>query len=257
MGLDITLGVLVLLAGIRGWFKGFVRQAIPLGALVGCVFLASPLRDLGRPYARGYFPSINHEVLDRLLWWTAAVLAYVVTAGIAFSLLKSVRKRTYGEPEPNRADQGAGFTLGVAKGLIFASCVASVLRAYGPGYYNQAPFVEDQTRASRSMEWAERYHPAESLWKSQPVQTVVGRVRTGGMWSNTEENAPAIVEKEEQAAPPKRQTARPTPAAEPLKTASERPKTLSLPRPEPDPDDLARDLREIDERLRRDDAKRD
>ena len=25
--------------------------------------------------------------------------------------MKSFRKKTYGEPEPNRADQGAGFTL--------------------------------------------------------------------------------------------------------------------------------------------------
>ncbi len=252
MGLDITLGVLVLLAGVRGWFKGFLRQAIPIGALVACVFLASPLRDMGRPYARDYFPSINHDVLDRLLWWTSAVLAYVATAGIAFSLVKSLRKRTYGEPEPNRADQGAGFTMGVAKGLIVASCVASAIRAYGPGYYNQAPFVEDQAKASRSIEWAERYHPAETLWKSHPVQTMVSRVRTGGMWTNAVEKAPEIVD-EPQAAP-KRQTARPTPAAEPVRTASERPKTLSLRRLDPNSADFGRD---IEEAIRREIPKRD
>ncbi len=255
MGLDITLGVLVLLAGIRGWFRGFIRQAIPIGALVGCVFLANPLRNLGRPHARDYFPSINHEVLDRLLWWTSAVLAYVVTSGIAVSLVKSVRKRTYGEPEPNRADQGAGFTLGVAKGLIFASCVASAIRAYGPGYYTQAPFVEDQAKTSRSIEWAERYHPAESIWKSQPIQTVVRQVRTGGMWSNAEEKAPATAEESD--SPPKRQTARPTPAAEPLRTALERPKTLSLPHSDPDSAEFARELRDIADSLQRERLKRD
>jgi uncharacterized membrane protein required for colicin V production len=238
MGLDITLGVLVLLAGIRGWFKGFVRQAIPIAALVGCVFLAAPLRDLGRPYARDYFPSINHDVLDRLLWWTSAVVAYVATAGIAFSIVKSVRKRTYGEPEPNRADQGAGFTLGVAKGLIFASCLASAMRAYAPGYYNQAPFVEDQAKASHAMEWAERYRPAETLWKSHPVQTVVAKVKTGGMWSNVEEKVPAIAEEKDEAPAPRRETAKPAPPTEPLRTASERPKTLALPRPGPDSDDI-------------------
>jgi uncharacterized membrane protein required for colicin V production len=252
MGLDITLGVLVLLAGIRGWFKGFIRQAIPIAALVGCVFLANPLRDLGRPYAREYFPSIHADVLDRLLWWTSAVLAYVVTAGIAFSVVKSFRKRTYGEPEPNRTDQGAGFTLGVAKGLILASCLTSAIRAYAPGYYNQAPFVEDQAKTSRAIEWAERYHPAEALWKSPPVQTVVARVRTGGMWSNAEEKAPANVE--EQTEPPKRQTARPTPPAEPVRTASERPKTLALPRLDRNSSsaDFARD---VDEILRREGVK--
>ena len=252
MGLDITLGVLVLLAGIRGWFKGFLRQAIPIGALVGCVFLANPLRDVGRPYAREYFPSIHHDVLDRLLWWTAAVLAYVVTAGIAFSILKSVKKRTYGEPEPNRADQGAGFTLGVAKGLIFASCLVSAIQSFAPGYYKQAPFVEDQAKTSRAIEWAERYHPAETLWRSPPVQGVVARVRTGGMWSNAEERAPATAEEPDST--PDRQSARPAPTTEPLRTASGRPKTLSLPRLDPESADFAR---EIDDALRREGLKRD
>src|SRR4051812_36217421 len=108
MGLDITLGVLVFLSAVRGWFKGFLRQAIPIGALIGCVYLADPVRDLARPHARSYFPSIGHEVLDRLLWWTAAVLSYVLTSGIALTILKSMRRRTYGDPEPNRTDQGAG-----------------------------------------------------------------------------------------------------------------------------------------------------
>lgn len=228
MGLDVTLGILVLLAGIRGWFKGFVRQAIPLAALVGCIYLADPLRDLARPYARQYFPSIGHEILDRILWWSSGVVAYVVTSGIAFSIVKSMRKKTYGEPEPNRADQGAGFSLGVAKGLIVASCVASAVRAYGPGYYSQAPFVEDQSKASRAIEWAERYRPAETLWKSIPVQAVVARVKSRGMWSDAQPSA-----KPKEAAPVDTETAKPAPAADPVRTASERPRTLSLPKLDP------------------------
>ena len=73
MGLDIALGILVLLGGIRGWFKGFALQVVQLVALIGCVYAASPLRDLSRPYARDYLPGIQPEVLDKLLWWSAAV----------------------------------------------------------------------------------------------------------------------------------------------------------------------------------------
>jgi len=234
MGLDVTLGVLVLLAGIRGWFKGFVRQAIPIAALVGCVYLADPLRDLARPHAREFFPSIGHGILDRLLWWISAVVGYLATSGIAFAIVKSFRKRTYGEPEPNRTDQGAGFTLGVVKGLVIASCIASALQAYGPKYYEKAPFVEDQAKKSRAMEWADRFHPAETLWKSPPVRAAVARVKTRGL--GAEEEAPALA---------KPKPVRSPQASEPVQTASERPKTLSLPRtPDPESPDFVREIRE-------------
>lgn len=225
MGLDIALGVLVLLAGIRGWFKGFVRQAIPLGALVGCVFLADPLRELARPYATSYFPKFNAEVLNKILWWTSPVVAYVATSGVALMIVKSFRKKTYGEPEPNRADQGAGFTLGVAKGLIVTSWFASLIGVHGPKVYPQAPFAEKQAKESKAIEFAEQYHPAETLWKSKPVQIVVERVKTRGIWGD--DDKPPIKERDEKDV--KVETARPEAASDPVKTASERPKTLSIP----------------------------
>ena len=49
MGLDLALGGLVLLAAIRGWFKGFVMQAVRLSGLVACVYAADPIRDQVRP----------------------------------------------------------------------------------------------------------------------------------------------------------------------------------------------------------------
>jgi uncharacterized membrane protein required for colicin V production len=229
MGLDVALGILVLIAGIRGWLRGFIRQAIPLAALVGCVYAASPLRDLARPHAREYFPSIGHEVLDRMLWWTAGVLSYVLMTGVCFSIVKAMRKRTYGDPEPNRADQGAGFTLGVAKGLIVASCLATALRSYGPNVYNQAPALEKQAEKSRAMEWSEKYRPAETLWNSTPVQKFVAVVKSEGMGTKVEEipaktakdAEPATVEK------PKKESRNPAEPA--IRTASEKARTLSLP----------------------------
>ena len=241
MGLDVALGIVVLIAGIRGWFKGFVRQAIPLAALVGCVFLADPLRDQVRPYAAQYLTKIGPEVLDRLLWWASAVLAYVAMAGMAFAVVKSFRKRTYGDPEPNRADQGAGFLLGGAKGVIVASCLASALQNYGPKVYNQAPFMEKESRTSQAMTLAETYHPAETLWNSKPVRLFVGRVKDRGMWGEAEGVRP------EDAAPSKKPRA--SADDEALRTASEKPKTLSLPRRlDPESPEFARQL---DDAIRR------
>ncbi|HEY2158980.1 MAG TPA: CvpA family protein, partial [Isosphaeraceae bacterium] len=59
MGLDILLGLVILAAAVRGWFRGFVLQAIRLGGLVGAVYSAAPIRDAARPYVNEYLPSIR------------------------------------------------------------------------------------------------------------------------------------------------------------------------------------------------------
>lgn len=253
MGLDIALGIVVGLAALRGWFKGFLRQAIPLVGVVACVYAADPLRDLARPHAREYFPTIGHGVLDKILWWSSAALAYLVLTGIAFSVLKSVRKRTYGDPEPNRADQGAGFTLGVAKGLLLASVLASVVGRFGPDYYEKTPFVEEQAKESKALAWAERFKPAETLWASAPVQSFVGRVQSRGIWTPAEpaDSAPPS-KKEKKARAKSAETAEPSrsSATEPVRTASGGAKTLALPRRGLDPNSPDF-VRELEDALRR------
>ncbi len=116
MGLDIVLALIILGAGVRGWFRGFVLQAIRLGGLIGAVYSAAPLRDAARPYVNSYLPTIRPELLDRLLWWLAAILCYVVTVGLASLAVKMARRRPFGEVEQNRTDQFAGFLLGGIKG---------------------------------------------------------------------------------------------------------------------------------------------
>ncbi|HEX8200072.1 MAG TPA: CvpA family protein, partial [Isosphaeraceae bacterium] len=111
MGLDVALGVLVLLAAVRGWFRGFLLQAIRLGGLVACVYLADPVRDLARPMAREHLATISPELLDKLLWWAAAVASYVVMTGVATWLVRAYRRHPYGESDPHRGDQSAGALL--------------------------------------------------------------------------------------------------------------------------------------------------
>jgi hypothetical protein len=115
MGLDLVLGVIVLLAAIRGWLKGFLLQAIRLSGLVACVYVADPVRDLVKPYVVPYLPSIRPELVDRLLWWTAAAVSYVVLVGLATLIANYSRRRAFGLADPRRNDQYAGFALGAFK----------------------------------------------------------------------------------------------------------------------------------------------
>ena len=229
MGLDIALGVLVFLSALRGWFKGFLRQAITLGALVGCVFLADPMRDLVRPYARESLPTIASEVLDRLLWWTCAVVGYLVVAGTSSLLLKLSRRRTYGDPEPIRTDQGAGFVLGALKGGIVAAFALAGLTRYAPSYLSTHGFLAEQSRGSHALEWSERYHPADQIWGSPPVQALVARVKTRGMWAGPTPPETAVGASEPADA------TRPAFPQPPRATSNQRPRSMAIP-PRLDPD---------------------
>src|SRR5262245_30043934 len=134
MGLDLALAALVLVAAVRGWLKGFFLQAIGLSALVAGVYLADPIRDFARPHVQEYLPGIRVELLDRLLWWTSAVLSYVALAGIGKGLLKAARRKPYGEREANRGDQGAGFLFGALKGTVVAAFLAAALLRHADTY---------------------------------------------------------------------------------------------------------------------------
>jgi uncharacterized membrane protein required for colicin V production len=234
MGLDIALGVVVLLAGIRGWLKGFVRQAIGLGALVGCVYLADPIRDYVRPHTQAYFPSIRPELFDKLLWWVAAVLAYIVSAGLAIWVVKLYRRRPYGDPELHRADQGAGFTLGLAKGVILGVFLTAGILKYEPTYSKFVPtgWIDDTVKASVALDWSRQWKPADRIWNSMPVQAFVGHVWTRGLWVDE----PKSAEK-----PPVQAAAAPS-----------APKTLQVPKTPEDPIDPASPdfLRQLDNAIR-------
>ena len=42
MGLDLALGVVILIAAFRGWFQGFVSQTVEIVGLIACVYLGRP-----------------------------------------------------------------------------------------------------------------------------------------------------------------------------------------------------------------------
>ncbi len=182
MGLDIALGVIVLMAAVRGWLRGFLLQAIPLAALVGSVFAAEPLRNLIRQPAHDYFPGIRPELLDRLLWWSAAVLTFVVASGVATAVVRLYRKRPAAEFETRYADQGAGFLLGVVKGGLVAAFLTAGMVDYVPSYVKSGGWIARQVESSRAVRLNAQHRPAAQVWNSPPVRALVAHVRSRGLW---------------------------------------------------------------------------
>src|SRR6516162_5493091 len=123
MGLDVALGVVILIAAIRGWLQGFIYQFIRIGGLIACVYLAAPVRDQVKPHVRGYLPSIPPDLADRLLWWVSASATYIVLVGALTLVLKMTRRPEIPGmiPQRSRNDQFAGFLLGIAKGGLIAA----------------------------------------------------------------------------------------------------------------------------------------
>ncbi|RUL89219.1 CvpA family protein [Tautonia sociabilis] len=241
MGMDLILGAIVLVSALRGWFRGFSAQAIRLVGLVGGIYLAGPLRDLARPIAADRLTSMSPDLLDRLLWWIAAVVAFVVLTGTATSLLNASRRRAsrdraaggFNAPS-HRGDQSAGFFLGAAKGAIVVAFLVAGIQRYSPRYLEAGGWVGQQVQTSRLLALSERYQPARRLWELPPVQAIVSHVRTMGLGSGTDpENAadapPSVAA--EDAIPP---------------APARRPSALAV---EPNLDDALEDVRRDLERL--------
>lgn len=183
MGLDLVLGGLVLIAAIRGWFKGFVLQAVRLVGLIACVYLADPVLAQVRPHVISYLPKAPADLMERLLWWASAAASYVVLAGLATLAVKLYRRQPVGLAEPNRGDQFAGLLLGAAKGALVVAFLASGVQKHALETLKKFPRVEEQSRTSQVLKWDEKYRPAETIWTSPPVRHFVGRVRQRGFFN--------------------------------------------------------------------------
>ena len=234
MGLDIALGVMILFGAVRGWFHGFVLQAIRLGGLVGCVYAAGPIRDLVGPQVAPYLKTIDPSLLGRMLWWSSAVVSYIAIVGLGSLAVKLYRRRPYGEPEPNRADQFAGFLMATGKGALVAAFLVGAIDRHVLTYARQVPWAAEQFQTSRALTWHEQYKPADRVWSAPPVQMFVAHVRQMGIDAPQTDGASKATE----AGP------------NPVQTAASRPPRLDLPT-EPALDARASDFAEkFDEALK-------
>jgi uncharacterized membrane protein required for colicin V production len=190
MGLDLALGVIILVAALRGWLKGFVSQAVRIAGFIACFYLADPLREQGRPYILGKMPAIDAGLLDRILWWVAAVISYIVLVGLTTLAIQLTRiPPPPGAPRSRRDDQFGGLLLGTAKGLLVAAFLAAGVEKYGAEIARNVAWAERQTTGSYALKWTAQYQPAARIWAAPPVRSFVEHIHRDGLKGQIETEA--------------------------------------------------------------------
>jgi uncharacterized membrane protein required for colicin V production len=190
MGLDLALGVIILIAALRGWFKGFVSQAVRIAGFIACFYVADPLREQVRPYILGKIPAIDAGLLDRILWWVAAVVSYIVLVGLTTLAIQLTRTPPPpGAPRSRRDDQFGGLLLGTAKGLLVAAFLAAAVEKYGTEIARNVSWAERQTTGSYALKWTAKYQPASRIWAAPPVRSFVEHIHRNGLKGQIETEA--------------------------------------------------------------------
>jgi uncharacterized membrane protein required for colicin V production len=199
MGLDLTMGAVILIAALRGWIKGFVNQAVRIGGFIACVYLADPVRDQARPYVLARLPKIDPALLDAILWWVSAVASYIVLVGLITLAIQMMRTPPPpGMARSSRNDQFAGFLLGAAKGLLVAAFLTAglqALQAYATELVpnatwvqqqitqlvRNATWVQQQMNESRALKWTDQYQPVPKILATPAVRNFVNQIQRNGL----------------------------------------------------------------------------
>ncbi len=182
MGLDLTMGAVILIAAVRGWIKGFVNQAVRIGGIIACVYLADPVRDQARPYVLTKLPKIDPVLMDRILWWVSAVVCYIVLVGLTTLAIQMMRTPPPpGMARSSRNDQFAGFLLGAAKGLLVVAFLIAGLQTYGTDLVQNAAWVQQQTNGSLALKWTDQYQPVPKIWSTPAVRHFVHQIQRNGL----------------------------------------------------------------------------
>lgn len=183
MGLDVALGIVILIAAIRGWLQGFIYQVIRIGGLIASFYLAAPVRDEVKPHVGAYLASIPADWVDRILWWVAVSVNYIVIVGACTLAVKMTRRPDVPglPPQRSRNDQFAGFLLGLVKGGVIAAFLVAGLVRYVLEQVETIPWALEQARTSQAIVWNDQYHPASRIWRSAPVTHLAKLIHEKGL----------------------------------------------------------------------------
>ncbi len=120
---DIAVVVLILLLGLKGIFRGFIKESFSLIGLVGGIFVASRYGDMvGNTIDQSFYHFQNHSALSLVgflvvlaLFWLVAVFLGTLFSGFANSGSMSI------------IQQILGFVVGVVKVFLIFSIIFYIL----------------------------------------------------------------------------------------------------------------------------------
>lgn len=113
-GLDLTVGVVLLISALLAFLRGFVQETLSVGAWIGATFGALYGVRYVHPYAREIIP------LD---WAADAAATTVLFLLILFvlSIATNMVARTVQRSALNPLDRSLGFVFGIVRGAVILS----------------------------------------------------------------------------------------------------------------------------------------
>lgn len=117
-----ALGV-VAVSALLAFGRGFVREALGIGAWVGAVWLATRYYDLARPHVREWIPDTG--IADPVAFGLVFLAGLILFSLIAGTLARVVRTSLLGG-----LDRTLGLVFGIIRGaalLVFAYIIAAML----------------------------------------------------------------------------------------------------------------------------------
>ena len=146
--LDIAIVAVLLISGLLAFIRGFVQEALSVGAWVGAIVAAVFGFPYARPYARQLIP---HELLAD----AAAGIAIFVVSLVVLSLLTRTMSSRIKDSTLNALDRSLGFVFGLLRGA-FLVCLAYIAVEWVLTPSQQPAWMRDG-RAMPLVEWgAER-----------------------------------------------------------------------------------------------------
>src|SRR5690348_9186449 len=115
-GLDLTVGLVLLISALLAFLRGFVQETLSVGAWIGATFGALYGVRYVHPYAREVIP------LD---WAADAAATVVLFLLILFvlSIATNMIAQTVQRSSLNPLDRSLGFLFGIMRGAVIL-CVA-------------------------------------------------------------------------------------------------------------------------------------
>lgn len=110
-GLDLTVGIVLLISALLAFMRGFVHEVLSIAAWVGAVLAAVQGLPFARPLARKVIP------IDWAADSAAAVIIFLAVL-LFLSILTNAVARSIQKSALNNLDRSLGFAFGLARALV-------------------------------------------------------------------------------------------------------------------------------------------